>query len=100
MNTAAKDSKCNQKNCLNNDKGVCDLFVPTMLSERKLGSVACKYYEDNFEETYKKVKEHGGVIGMLRVMEGKEAIKEIEKKPRKPRADKGQPRKKKEKKKK
>lgn len=94
--TKQKDISCNLKQCLNCENNICDVGVPNILSQVKPNSIKCKFFDEDFDKTWKEIKNSGGVLGIILRSKGKrteEELQEAKKGMRKPRADKGKKRK-------
>lgn len=88
-----KEIKCKIKTCLNNDKGKCSIFIPTIVQKLSPNKVSCKLFDDDFQKSFEEFKNKGGVLGELARRSGKRTPSEIEKAKkakRKTRSDKGQ----------
>jgi len=88
-----KEIKCKIKTCLNNEKGKCSIFIPTIISKLTPNKISCNYFDDNFRKSFEEFKNKGGVVGEIARKSGRRTPSEIEdvkKSKRKKRSDKGQ----------
>jgi hypothetical protein len=88
-----KKVKCKLKDCLQNEKGSCELNHVPFLNKLLPSKVLCPYYDNDFEKSCQEVKAAGGVLGILLRNKNKmteKEVKETKKAKRKPRKDKGQ----------
>lgn len=69
--------KCKLKKCLENTKGQCDIFIPTMIKRRKLDSTSCPYYSTDFQADFKWLRSKGGLLNIIMAESGKRTETEL-----------------------
>jgi hypothetical protein len=87
--------KCCLKQCLNYNKGICELVRP--FGKRLTPNhITCVFFDDNFSKSWDSYKQHGGTISaLIRMKKGLADDAEVnvkKTKGRRPRKDKGQKR--------